>query len=427
MSSVVKMYKDVLEKPLSSTLEGAIPLATNHAFHFPFFFHMKRMFPKIRFLLEQENPRLALMAEPYKGGKEFFQYYTNAIQLFISRETMAFHTSRRYKMVFYSLFGAHLKWISPRARFLLYYHLFLSSHMECFWSFIFPRFMHRRQNPWGWKGEMVKEGVARPALKRHALFSEDISMFDNLRSPLDGAYPMVMSNPYFMAFSVLYWTLYRQQKGEEKSLFPPDYEGRQFCILVLSNSSKDACLRMYYQLSRYGQVDFYGRVSIASHGPLPGEEENTSQWISRYRFCLCYENAVTLNYISEKLLHALFGGTIPIYSGGTNVGDYFNKRRFVCVDDYENADAVMQEIRRLNEHKAAYEEMISQPIFTSQNLSNIARMQHKMKGLSLRIFFVTLFFLPHEFGDVFSLSGVYDFFLRQHSQTGGFIAEAVCQ
>ena len=81
-----------------------------------------------------------------------------------------------------------------------------------------------------------------------------------------------------------------------------------------------------------------------------------------------------------------FGGTIPIYSGGPNVGDYFNKRRFVCVDDYENADAVMKEIRRLNEDKAAYEEMISQPIFTPQNLSYIARMQHKMKDFLENIF-----------------------------------------
>ena len=386
MSSVVKTYRDALEKPLSSTLEGAIPMATNHAYHFPLFFHLKRMFPKIRFLLEQEKPRLVLMGEPFMGGGEFLRYYTNAIQLLVLGETMAYHTTRRYMKAFYLLFGALLKWFSPRARFLLYYHLFLSSHLDRFWSFIFPRSLHRRKTPWAWHGEMVKEGAARPALKRHALFCEDISMFENLRSSLDGAYPMVMGIPYFMVFSEFYLTLYRQQKGEEKSLFPPDYDGRQFCILVTSNPSKDACLRMYYRLSCYGRVDFYGRLHIASHGPLPGYEESTSQWISRYRFCLCYENAFTWNYISEKLVYALFGGGIPIYSGAPNVGDYFNKRRFVCVDDYENVDAVMQEIRRLNEDKAAYEEMISQPIFTAQNLSNIARMQHKMKDFLENIF-----------------------------------------
>ena len=138
MSSVVKMYKDALEKPLSSTLEGAIPVATNHAFHFPFFFHLKRMFPKIRFVLEQEKPRLVLMAEPYMGGKEFFQYYTNAIQLLMLRETMVFQTSRRYMNAFYLLFRDLLKWFSPRTRFLVYYHLSLSPQMDRFWSFIFP-------------------------------------------------------------------------------------------------------------------------------------------------------------------------------------------------------------------------------------------------------------------------------------------------
>ena len=144
--------------------------------------------------------------------------------------------------------------------------------------------MHRRKNSWAVNREMVKEGAARTGLKRHALFCEDISMFENLCSPLDAAYPMVMSIPYFMASSTFYWRLYRQQKGEEKNLFPPHYDGRQFCILVLSNMNKESCLRMYYRLSRYGQVDFYGRINIATHGPLPGHEEDTPQWISRYRF-----------------------------------------------------------------------------------------------------------------------------------------------
>ena len=74
-------------------------MAMSHAVPLPFFFHLKRMFPKIRFVLEQENPRLVLIGDPYIGGKAFFQYYTNAIQLLISRETMAFHTSRKYKYV----------------------------------------------------------------------------------------------------------------------------------------------------------------------------------------------------------------------------------------------------------------------------------------------------------------------------------------
>ena len=140
MSSVVKMYKDALEKPLSSTLEGAIPVATNHAFHFPLFFHLKRMFPKIRFVLEQEKPRLVLMAEPYMGGKEFFRYYTNAIQLLMLRETMVFQTSRRYMKAFYLLFGALFKRFSPRTRFLLYYHLSLSPSDGSFLVFYISSF-----------------------------------------------------------------------------------------------------------------------------------------------------------------------------------------------------------------------------------------------------------------------------------------------
>ena len=134
------------------------------------------------------------------GGKEFLRYYTNAIQLLVLGETMAYHTTRRYKKAFYSLFGGLLRWFSPRVRFLLYYHLFLTPHLERFWFFIFPRSLHRRKNPWAGNGEMIKEGAARPALKRHALFSEDISMFENLRSPLDAAYPMVVSIPFFFDF-----------------------------------------------------------------------------------------------------------------------------------------------------------------------------------------------------------------------------------
>ena len=43
-----------------------------------------------------------------------------------------------------------------------------------------------------------------------------------------------------------------------------------------------------------------------------------------YHFSIAMENGTMENYFTEKILDCMLAGTIPIYHGCTNIGDYFN-------------------------------------------------------------------------------------------------------
>lgn len=56
--------------------------------------------------------------------------------------------------------------------------------------------------------------------------------------------------------------------------------------------------------------------------------------LQRYRFCICYENASYPGYLTEKMLDAMFAGSVPIYQGDPQVtrlvpaDTFVDKRQF---------------------------------------------------------------------------------------------------
>jgi hypothetical protein len=55
-----------------------------------------------------------------------------------------------------------------------------------------------------------------------------------------------------------------------------------------------------------------------------------------YMFSIIIENEKTNNWFTEKVIDCLVTGTIPIYWGCPNIGDYFDIRGFIIFKDYED-------------------------------------------------------------------------------------------
>jgi hypothetical protein len=58
-----------------------------------------------------------------------------------------------------------------------------------------------------------------------------------------------------------------------------------------------------------------------------------------YRFVVCFENAASRGYVTEKVVNAMLAGAIPIYWGAPDAAAYFNPRAMVNCADYAPADA----------------------------------------------------------------------------------------
>ena len=65
-------------------------------------------------------------------------------------------------------------------------------------------------------------------------------------------------------------------------------------------------------------IDFFGRG-------FDTEIDTKEEGLCDYMFSIAIENASYETYFTEKLLDCFATGTIPVYYGAPNIGDYFNK------------------------------------------------------------------------------------------------------
>jgi hypothetical protein len=64
------------------------------------------------------------------------------------------------------------------------------------------------------------------------------------------------------------------------------------------------------RVDSYGQLLNNRQLAQADHG-----RETKLATIRRYKFCLCLENALEVDYVTEKFYDPLLVGTVPVYRG----------------------------------------------------------------------------------------------------------------
>lgn len=102
----------------------------------------------------------------------------------------------------------------------------------------------------------------------------------------------------------------------------------------------------------------YVQVSVPAR---PTGWETSVNYYSEYRFGLVFENTKADGYITEKILVAFLGGTVPIYFGTKEVLDIFNEHAFIYYD-IANPQPALQRISHLEKNQTAYMAVFSQPI-----------------------------------------------------------------
>lgn len=97
-------------------------------------------------------------------------------------------------------------------------------------------------------------------------------------------------------------------------------------------------------ISSYKRVDCAGSYRNNMYG-FRAPRDKFIDWISIYKFMLCFENSSAPGYVTEKALQAYLAGTIPIYWGHDDtVKSLFNMDTMVYVNSYEEALNKIKEI-----------------------------------------------------------------------------------
>ena len=144
------------------------------------------------------------------------------------------------------------------------------------------------------------------------------------------------------------YTPYAAERAERRrdSLF--GVAKSRFCNFVYSNDhGLDTAVRTGFarRVMRAGRVDCPGAVlnNCAGLAPAGGEAATRAKlrFLARHRFTIAFENASAEHYVSEKILHPLLVGSIPVYWGCPRIAEYYNPRAFINCHDFASFDDVV--------------------------------------------------------------------------------------
>ena len=128
------------------------------------------------------------------------------------------------------------------------------------------------------------------------------------------------------------------------------YEKNKMISMIASNKSMcDGHRNRLNWVDRFkDQVDFFGRG-------FDTEIDRKEEGLCDYMFSIAIENASYQTYFTEKLLDCFATGTIPVYYGAPNIGDYFNKDGIIDLSEefdvseeiyYNKMDAIKDNLER---------------------------------------------------------------------------------
>ncbi len=80
-----------------------------------------------------------------------------------------------------------------------------------------------------------------------------------------------------------------------------------------------------------------------------GVAKDKYETLSKYKYCICFENDITPGDISEKIFDCFFCGTIPIYLGASNIEAYIPKETFIDMRQFCDFNQLVEYIDTLSE------------------------------------------------------------------------------
>lgn len=83
---------------------------------------------------------------------------------------------------------------------------------------------------------------------------------------------------------------------------------------------------------------------------------------SKYKFALAIENSNCDGYVTEKLVHAVSSGSIPIVAGRDNKPNYLKfmpKNSYINVYDFKTVEDLVSHLKKVASDKQEYEKYIS--------------------------------------------------------------------
>jgi hypothetical protein len=161
---------------------------------------------------------------------------------------------------------------------------------------------------------------------------------------------------YMWALENIHKTKYRY----DYILDPTVKEKTDFCSFVVSNPNAKERNNFFETLNAIKRVDSAGKHLKNIEVDLAGEEKKI-EFLSSRKFNICFESMSHTGYVTEKILHAFYAGTVPIYWGSQTIGHDFNTSAFINVHNFRSFDDAAEYVVRVDGDKDLYNFIVNQP------------------------------------------------------------------
>ena len=221
----------------------------------------------------------------------------------------------------------------------------------------------------------------------HCDFSISSCKFDhpqNIRIPLWALYIDWFGRPYNpnrnQAFLV----------SPEKLVEPKTYQPKEKFCSILTNNGQGLRGSIYPYFIQYfidkgllveSRGNYLRNMESIQVG-AGGDEKVKLEYIKNFKFHLCFDNSQFDGWITEKLIHPLYEGVVPIYWGCPDVIEEFNNDAFIHVRDFSNAEEVCDKVLEIYRNPDMFKDIQSQPTFPGNKIPEHVKPESILEDLT---------------------------------------------
>lgn len=170
-----------------------------------------------------------------------------------------------------------------------------------------------------------------------------------------------------------YWALIHAAESLVKS---PGYadkiliQKREFCAFVQSNHNPRRTRRRleFFKALSGRRFVHSGGSTLNNIGYRVGDINN---FLSQFKLFICFENARSEGYTTEKIVNGMINGCVPIYWGDPLVHLDFNPRSFVNVDRFPSETDLLDHVELIADDENLRRSYLVEPFFHQNQIPSL--------------------------------------------------------
>jgi len=153
-------------------------------------------------------------------------------------------------------------------------------------------------------------------------------------------------------------TLYISSKANYSNPPIPKTNAALATVFVSNSGPRNERNEYIMKLMQLLPIHSYGRY--LHNMDMPEDAHHKKDVLAKYKFHLAFENSNTRDYVTEKIFHAFYAGTVPVYLGAPNIDDFCpSNHSIIKVSDFPSLEALAEYMKYLDQNEEEYNKYLS--------------------------------------------------------------------